>query len=152
MTNREKACASVEVVNDLLMTAERGIPVNRAAWERGAVAVNFLRDFMRVHRWPVYHPRRWYAAVYPFLPLRWRMRWPLPVVLVLALAGCRAPGSAVRALEGAGYSSVKVTGGAVGCCYDRPLGDSFEAVGPDGRTVRGCVCRYLWGSPIIRTK
>ena len=80
---------------------------------------------------------------------KWRRVVPA-LVLAAALSGCRAPAKAVRDLERAGYSSVKLTGAAVGCCYDRPIGDGFEAVGPDGRAVRGCVCRYYWGSPVVR--
>lgn len=152
MNDRNRAVYAAADIADALLSLQAGQPVNAARWQRLREHSAHLGRFTRLHRWPVYHPRRWYAEVYRRVPMRWRMRWPLPVVLVLALAGCRAPGAAVRTLEGAGYSSVKVTGGAVGCCYDRPLGDSFEAVGPDGRAVRGCVCRYLWGSPIIRTK
>lgn len=152
MTDRMKAVEACALLRDLLQAAQEGRPVNRAAWNRGGNAWAFLRDYVKRHRFPVWHPRRWYTELFPLLPSRWRMRWPLPVVLVLALAGCRAPGAAVRTLEGAGYSSVKLTGSAVGCCPDRPLGDSFEAIGPDGRAVRGCVCRYLWGGAVIRIK
>lgn len=146
--------------------------------EREQAAVDSLRAFiLRIERQPwrevgrselalcrlelqrlddlVDHCRRpWWLRVLAGIGRAWsRLRALLPVaLLVVAAAGCRAPGKAVKVLEAGGYSSVKLTGAAVGCCYDRPIGDGFEAIGPDGQSVRGCVCRYYWGSPIIRTK
>jgi len=65
--------------------------------------------------------------------------------LVLALlAGCTNESGATRALQGAGYTHIKLTGYRwLSCGKDDTYADGFEAIGPTGGKVSGTVCAGL---------
>lgn len=63
------------------------------------------------------------------------------LALALLLSGCTSPNNAQRALAGAGYTKVTLTGYRFfGCSEDDLYHDGFQAVGPNGQTVTGVVC------------
>lgn len=77
-------------------------------------------------------------------------------VLVLGFAvvllGCTNGEGAVRALEGAGYTNIKITGYRVfGCSEDDLSHTGFTATGPSGKPVTGVVCGGLLKGATIRT-
>ena len=150
MNKRERAVYLASELEGYIIMTRKGQPINSAYADQCERGARWLLNYANRHLYPCWHPRRWSWELRERLPHRFHRWVPFLLVLGVGLGSCRAPGAAVRTLEGAGYSSVRLTGAAVGCCADRPLGDSFEAVAPDGLQVRGCVCRYLWGSPVIR--
>ncbi len=67
----------------------------------------------------------------------------IPTALTI-LAGCSNPDSAVRALNGAGYTQIKITGWRFGMCSkDDTYSTGFEAKGPTGVPITGAVCEGL---------
>lgn len=68
---------------------------------------------------------------------------------VLLISGCTRPEQATKALEGAGYTDIKLNGYSLSCGQDDPFADEFTAKGPTGKTVNGVVCSgFLKGSTI----
>jgi hypothetical protein len=68
----------------------------------------------------------------------------LLIFALLALAGCSNPEGATKALRGAGYTDIKLTGYRwIGCSKDDHYADGFEAKGPTGVPVTGVVCSGL---------
>ena len=74
-------------------------------------------------------------------------------IVVLALSSsCTNDDGAQEALEGAGYTNVKLTGFSFGCAKDDATCTGFTATGPTGRPIRGAVgCGYLFKGCTIRT-
>lgn len=72
------------------------------------------------------------------------------VALCIGICGCTSEGSATRALEGAGYHDIHITGYRVFGCSDKDdFHTGFEAIGPTGTRVTGVVCSgWLKGSTI----
>lgn len=68
----------------------------------------------------------------------------------LATAACSSEGDARRALNGAGYTHIQITGYRLfGCAKSDTFSTGFEAVGPGGARVSGVVCSdWLKGSTI----
>lgn len=68
----------------------------------------------------------------------------IALLFVLCLAGCTDSGIATRALEGAGYSNISMTGyDWFACGRDDFYHTGFAAKGPTGKEVRGVVCSGL---------
>ena len=75
----------------------------------------------------------------------------LVALLTVALvAGCTSENDASRALAGAGYRDVQITGYRWwGCSKDDQFHTGFEATGPTGQRVSGVVCSaWMKGSTI----
>ena len=69
----------------------------------------------------------------------------------IVLAGCTQELSSRRALEGAGYTNINMTGFRVWGCDEKDIfHDGFEAVGPTGRRVTGVVCAGWFKGSTIR--
>lgn len=71
-------------------------------------------------------------------------------LVVLLSTGCTSEPEAVRALDGAGYTDVRITGWKPLKCDDRDtFSTGFVAVGPTGKNVSGSVCSgFLKGATI----
>jgi len=70
----------------------------------------------------------------------------------IVLAACTAPDTATRALEGAGYKDIRITGWAMyGCSDSDDFTTGFEATGPTGMRVTGVVCSGIFKGATIRT-
>lgn len=68
-------------------------------------------------------------------------------------AGCTDSSQATKALEGAGYKNVKITGYAFfGCDKNDAFHTGFEAVGQNGQQVEGVVCSGFFKGATIRTE
>jgi hypothetical protein len=68
----------------------------------------------------------------------------LAAVVCAALVGCTAESDARRALEGAGYTDIVLTGyGWFECGRDDTFATAFTATGPTGKRVSGTVCAGL---------
>lgn len=79
------------------------------------------------------------------------MRIIIGVLSVVVLAGCTASDEAVRALSGAGYAKIEVTGYRFfGCDEKDTFSTGFKAVGPTGQPVSGVVCSGLLKGATIR--
>lgn len=80
------------------------------------------------------------------------MKTVMLILLLLGLTACTRPESAVRVLEGAGYSNIKITGyDWFACSDDDTFHTGFEAKGPTGRPVSGVVCEgVVFKSSTIR--
>lgn len=73
------------------------------------------------------------------------------LVFAALLAGCMSPDTAQRALAGAGYTKVVLTGYRFLGCGDGDLNRTgFEAVGPSGQHVTGVVCSGVFKGATIR--
>jgi hypothetical protein len=73
------------------------------------------------------------------------------VGLALACASCTAPDSATRALTGAGYKNVVLTGYRfTGCGEGDTFHTGFQAQGPTGQAVSGVVCSGILKGSTIR--
>jgi hypothetical protein len=71
---------------------------------------------------------------------------------VVMLTGCSDPDTAIRALSGAGYDNIAITGWrATGCSDSDDFATSFSATGPTGVRVTGVVCSGLLKGATIRT-
>jgi len=81
------------------------------------------------------------------------MKRMMGVALVAgALAGCSDAKTAIRALEGAGYTEVETTGWSFfGCGENDTFKTSFKAKGPTGKPVAGVVCSGWLKGATIRT-
>ena len=73
------------------------------------------------------------------------------VSLVICIVGCTNGDGAVRALEGAGYTNIKITGYRItGCHDDDTFRTGFKATGPSGKPVTGVVCSGILKGSTIR--
>jgi hypothetical protein len=73
------------------------------------------------------------------------------MALALALAGCTDQNAADRALTGAGYSNIQITGYRwTGCSDSDDFATGFKASGPTGKQVYGVVCSGLFKGATIR--
>ena len=80
------------------------------------------------------------------------MKKILSAISILLLCACTAPDTATRALEGAGYTDIKITGWSAFSCSDSDdFATGFTAKGPTGKTVTGAVCSGLLKGATIRT-
>lgn len=70
---------------------------------------------------------------------------------VLGTAGCTSADEANRALSGAGYKNVTITGYRFFLCDEKDTWSTgFEATGPSGRHVSGAVCSGIMKGATIR--
>jgi len=74
----------------------------------------------------------------------------LLILLLVVVSGCTSESDARRALAGAGYTQVRITGYRFfACARDDDFSTGFEAIGPTGNPVTGVVCSgWLKGSTI----
>jgi hypothetical protein len=73
------------------------------------------------------------------------------VFLLSGLMGCTDASTARRALDGAGYTEIRLTGYRfVGCSESDNFATGFEASGPTGKRVAGMVCSGLFKGATIR--
>lgn len=81
------------------------------------------------------------------------MKYAMLGLLSILLVGCSAPDTATKALKGAGYSQIKITGWSpFSCSKDDTFSTGFEAKGPTGVSVTGAVCSSLiFKNATIRT-
>lgn len=72
------------------------------------------------------------------------------IAAAIILSGCSDAPTATKALEGAGYSEVNITGYKFfGCSEDDTFHTGFIAKGANGKQVTGVVCSgWLKGSTI----
>ena len=79
----------------------------------------------------------------------------LAIIAALAtiLTGCSDSGVATKALEGAGYTDIKITGYSwFACGKGDTFSTGFVAKGPTGVPVKGAVCSgLLFKNATIRT-
>lgn len=77
----------------------------------------------------------------------------LLAVLALVLTGCSDSGAATKALKGAGYTNIRITGYSwFSCSQDDTFSTGFVATGPTGERVTGAVCSgFLLKGSTIRT-
>lgn len=74
------------------------------------------------------------------------------VISFVLLAGCSSPDEATRALFGAGYTNITITGYQFFGCDDKDsFHTGFEATGPTGQRVTGVVCSGILKGATIRT-
>jgi hypothetical protein len=72
------------------------------------------------------------------------MKRVLSILAVCVVAGCTDASTATRALEGAGYKDIQMTGyDWFACSKDDFYHSGFVAKGPTGRQVTGVVCSGL---------
>lgn len=75
-----------------------------------------------------------------------RNRCLIVAVALLALTACTDNDTAIRALYGAGYSDIHLTGYRwIGCGEDDDFSTGFQAKGPTGVPVTGVVCSSWFG-------
>lgn len=71
---------------------------------------------------------------------------------VLGTSGCTSADEAHRALAGAGYKNVTITGYRFFLCdKNDSWSTGFEATGPSGQRVSGAVCSGVLKGATIRT-
>ena len=76
----------------------------------------------------------------------------LVVAATVSICGCTSGDTATRALHGAGYKDVEITGYRVfGCSEDDNFHTGFEATGSSGQRVSGVVCSGFFKGATIRT-
>jgi hypothetical protein len=74
------------------------------------------------------------------------------IAALLVLSACSDADGARKALEGAGYTDIEITGVAwTGCGQDDYETTSFKAKGPTGKSVEGAVCGGWPKGATIRT-
>lgn len=70
---------------------------------------------------------------------------------VLGTTGCTSADEAHRALAGAGYKDVTITGYRFFLCDEKDTWSTgFEATGPSGQKVSGAVCSGIMKGATIR--
>ena len=76
----------------------------------------------------------------------------LPAILAITLlSACTQPEKATRALEGSGYTNIKITGfNWFGCDEKDTFHTGFTATGANGKPVEGVVCGNLFKGATIR--
>lgn len=73
------------------------------------------------------------------------------MLALLGLVGCTNEKAAIKALDGAGYSNIRITGYKFfGCSEDDLYHTGFTATGPTGKPVTGVVCDAPLKSSTIR--
>lgn len=73
------------------------------------------------------------------------MKLILALLASATLAGCTSSDDAYRALQGAGYRDIQITGYAFFGCDDKDtFHTGFKAIGQDGSHVAGVVCAGLF--------
>ncbi|WP_080437024.1 hypothetical protein [Burkholderia ubonensis] len=78
-------------------------------------------------------------------------RFALMVLAIVALAGCTDEPGARKALAGAGFKDVSITGYSFfGCDKHDIFSTGFEARGPTGQFVTGVVCSGWMKGATIR--
>jgi hypothetical protein len=81
-----------------------------------------------------------------------RNRFAFLAVALLALTACTDNGAATRALQGAGYTDIQLTGYRwTGCSDSDDFATGFEAKGPTGVRVTGVVCSGWLKGATVRT-
>lgn len=70
-------------------------------------------------------------------------KFAILALAILLISGCTRPEQATKALDGAGYTDIKLSGYTLGCGKDDAFADGFIAKGPTGKTVSGVVCSGL---------
>jgi hypothetical protein len=81
-----------------------------------------------------------------------RNRFLLLAIALLTLTACTADDTATRALQGAGYTDIHITGYRVfGCAKGDDFHTGFDAKGPTGQRVSGVVCSGLFKGATVRT-
>lgn len=74
------------------------------------------------------------------------------LAIVGILAGCTSSDEATRALTGAGYKDINITGYRFFACDEKDTWQTgFEATGPTGRRTSGVVCSGFLKGATIRT-
>lgn len=74
------------------------------------------------------------------------------LLCVGVVAGCTDSNGAVKALEGAGYKDIQLTGYSfLSCSKEDVFSTGFKAVGPSGKHVSGAVCAGFLKGSTIRT-
>jgi hypothetical protein len=77
----------------------------------------------------------------------------MTMIVLIAIAGCTDSDGARKALEGAGYADIKLTGYAfTGCGEHDWTSTGFKAKGPTGKSVDGVVCGGWPKGSTIRTR
>lgn len=78
------------------------------------------------------------------------MKKVLAIVSLALITGCSAPDQAEKALTGAGYTNIELTGYRIfGCDEKDSFHTGFKATGPTGNQVEGVVCAgWLKGATI----
>lgn len=72
-------------------------------------------------------------------------------VVLLGVAGCTSSDEATRALSGAGYKDIQITGYRLwGCDENDEFHTGFSATGPTGARASGVVCSAIFKSATIR--
>lgn len=72
------------------------------------------------------------------------MKYAMLGLFAIFLTGCSDPDVATKALKGAGYSDIKITGFDMWACgKDDTYSTGFTAKGPTGVEVSGAVCSGL---------
>lgn len=72
-------------------------------------------------------------------------------LFAVILSGCTNSSSAIKALEGAGYTNIEITGFRFfGCSEDDSFRTGFSSTGPTGKPVTGVVCGGLLKGSTIR--
>lgn len=80
-----------------------------------------------------------------------KIAWLLAVCCSAVLAGCTSEPEATRALTGAGYTNIKMTGYRFLLCDEKDSWSTgFEATGPNGNRVSGAVCSGVLKGATIR--
>jgi hypothetical protein len=74
------------------------------------------------------------------------------IVAAMILCGCTSSTDATKALKGAGYTDINITGYAwFECGKDDTFATGFTATGPTGEHVEGAVCSGFFKGSTIRT-
>jgi hypothetical protein len=75
----------------------------------------------------------------------------LAVVCSALLSGCTSEPEAERALSGAGYNNITMTGYRFFLCDERDSWSTgFKATGPSGQRVTGAVCSGVMKGATVR--
>jgi hypothetical protein len=81
------------------------------------------------------------------------MKYIFIALLAVLVTGCTDAEVAKKALDGAGYTDVQMTGYEVfACSKDDTFHTGFKAKGPTGKPVEGVVCSAWLKGATIRTK
>jgi hypothetical protein len=76
----------------------------------------------------------------------------LAFCVAFVLSACSSSDQATRALQGAGYKDIRITGYSFfGCDEKDSFHTGFEATGPNGQRVDGVVCSGWFKGATIRT-
>lgn len=82
------------------------------------------------------------------------MKYILTALAICVLSGCSDSETATKALRGAGYSDIQITGYSwFSCGKDDTFSTGFKAKGPTGVYVEGAVCSsWFMKNSTIRTE